>query len=260
MNKIHRVPENLVNYPIIYEDYANDTGVAVARVSVYLNQKYENQNITTFFLPADHYIGKLDNFVQDMIQGIQKVTDNNIVLFGIEPNFPNPGYGYILANGRKINFKEKPNIELAIQLLQQGALWNSGIFATKLYTLLAAFAETNLLDWVYNPRTGKAPSFDVAILQQHQEITLQSCSDWCWSDIGTWRSFLEIPEIQGEIDRQQNKISSNCDNVQILNRGTGKIVAIGCQNLTIIAADNNFLVIDNTTDHSNELKTIANDF
>lgn len=69
--------------------------------------------------------------------------DGYIVTFGIKPNYPETGYGYIntskeIGNGYKVKeFVEKPDFETAQKYLQEGTFyWNSGIFMFKASTLL----------------------------------------------------------------------------------------------------------------------------
>lgn len=262
LSRNHPLPDFLSRYNnIIYEDYSNDTGVAVTRAALHIRRIYPNSEITLLVSPSDHYIGNNDKFISDLQLGINSVTDDNIVLFGINPSGPETKYGYIIpSTGTNIEFREKPCVHDALQFLQKGALWNSGIFAVNLDTLIMAISRSkyNLYDWIYNPRDGKAPSFDVAILQEHHNIHAQYCADWIWSDVGTWDSFMRIPEIQFE---QQSNIENGKtilynSNSSVLNRSTGNVVVIGCDDITVVNNGKDILVMSNKQS-SDILKNIA---
>lgn len=260
MNESHDLPKELSHHDnnVIYEPYANDTGVAVARACLEIQRRHiDSSNVIIVMLPADHYIYNVDAFVANIVSGINNVTDDNIVLYGIDPTAPETKYGYIIPGPNGIKFKEKPNLATAISLLNDGALWNSGIFAAKINTILSAFEKTSIFDWINNPRPGKAASFDVAVLQEHKNIHAVHCTGWGWSDVGTWNSFTEIPEVREEIENTQNAIIKNCNNVEILNRGSGRIVIIGCSNLRIVSVNNNTLITPTMGEYDSELKDIA---
>lgn len=249
INKKQKLPENLNKYPVILEDYANDTGVAVAKAVLFIRQLYA-EDVIMLCLPADHYIFNINAFTQDLLNGVKKVDTFNIVLFGIQPSYPETGYGYIIPHEDGISFKEKPDVNTALNLIQKNALWNSGIFAANIDLLLDKFKTTEIMDWIDNPREGKAPSFDVCVLQQHGYLTSCFCSNWGWSDVGTWNSFLKIPEITVET---QN-ISGN---VTILNRANKNIVTLGCRDLIIVTHEDNILIMDKNGDYNSDLKKIA---
>lgn len=282
MHKNHMLPPELSSYSnsIIYEEYANDTAVAIARAALHLKFKYlEDQNVIMLVVPADHFIENVDNFVQDMVTGISLVNNNNIVLFGLEATSPETKYGYIipaLSDDHDIEFIEKPTVDVATSLLEKKAMWNAGIFAFELNNILECIAKSrfNILDWIENPREGKAPSFDVAILQECSKISAYSCKNWKWSDVGTWESFTEIPEIKYEIINSPSVIRTNCQNVTTLHRNNiccsgqhpyscenrnNKLVIIGCDDLFVVTHSGNILIMSKKGDHNNTLKSIASE-
>ena len=230
MHKSHTLPSNIIipESNIVFEAYANDTAVAVAKACLEVEARYTDDVIIIVF-PSDHYIYNVDNFIRDILAGIEHVTNNNIVLYGLTPNNPDPKYGYITTSETGVIFNEKPSIKLAKELLEKGALWNSGMFVGMNNLVLKCLHESkyNIMDFVINPKEGKAPSFDIAVLQEYTDIYAHPCSGWRWSDVGTWSSFLEIPEIKSEMDN--SAIVSKCENVSVLNRNGSRIVVLGCR-------------------------------
>ena len=86
-------------------------------------------------LPADHVIENVDKFNKILIEATSLANDSKLVTFGIVPNEPNTGYGYIEAgegNNSYYNvksFHEKPDIDKAKEYIQNDKyFWNSGMF------------------------------------------------------------------------------------------------------------------------------------
>lgn len=259
MHHSHTLPAELSTHEpnIVYEAYANDTGVAVAKASLEIKTRHGGEDVLMLVLPADHYIENVEAFAADLSAGIKKVTEDNIVLFGIDPTHPATAYGYIIPSETGIGFKEKPDAGLAAQLIQDAALWNSGIFAATVNEVLASLERSthHVLDWLKNPRDGKAASFDVAVLQEHPRIVAQDCANWGWSDVGSFNSFMAIPEIKDTMGISSAVIDSN--NVHVLNRSGGKIVVIGCSDLIVVRNGEDLLIMPSTIDYSAQLKEIA---
>lgn len=262
MHKDHKLPVELAEHErnVIYEIYANDTAVAVARASLEIKKRHNDDQVIMLVLPADHYVENIEAFVYDIVEGILNVTLDNIVLYGIEPTAPETKYGYIIPSLNGIWFREKPDAETALELIKQQALWNSGIFASYVDTVLSGLRNSpyNILDWIISPREGKAPSFDVAVLQEHPIIFAHYCLRWKWSDVGTWESFTAIPEIKDEmIAELSTVIMKDCKNVNVLNRSPGNVVIIGCDDLLVVTSGSDLLIMPNTGDFNNQLKEIA---
>lgn len=267
MHCSHTLPAELSHYEsrVVYEDYANDTAVAVAKAVQALKQQHDN--VIMVVVPADHYIENGAEFVNDITRGIQNVTSDNIVLYGIDPIAPETKYGYILpARDRKVGdvfpvlgFREKPTADVAMELIERNALWNSGIFAATLQVVDTCLytSRYSIMDWVQNPRAGKAASFDVAVLQEYSNIYVHHCVNWKWSDVGSFMSFTVIPEIQAEMAASSTVITTDCDNIKVLNRNQSNIVVIGCSDLFIVANGSNLLIMSSRADYDNRLKDIA---
>ena len=80
--------------------------------------------------PSDHLIVKTESYRLAVSRAQELAKEGMLVTFGIEPTYPETGYGYIEHNGEKVlNFKEKPDLKTATQYLSSGNyLWNAGIF------------------------------------------------------------------------------------------------------------------------------------
>lgn len=263
MNRDHKLPEELSLHEenVLYEHHSNDTAVAVARASLEVKKRHLDDNVIMLVLPADHYIENIEAFVYDIVEGILKVTDDNIVLYGIEPTSVDTKYGYIVPNLNGVNFIEKPDYHTALELIKSQAMWNSGIFVAKVDHVLEClrFSRYNILDWIVNPRPEKAVSFDVAVLQAHSYIYPHRSLSWKFSDVGTWISFTALKEVQDEMENDSTVILKNCKNVNVLNRNFGNVVVIGLENLLVITSGNDLLIMPNGGGESydNVLKQVA---
>lgn len=261
MNVEHKSLQNIDAYScrILYEPYANDTAVAVFRAALEIKKEYPEEKVIMLTLPADHYIENIENFTKDIISGLSQVTSNNIVLFGIDPISPETKYGYIIPGDNGITFEEKPNEKTAIELIKKGSLWNSGIFCGEVDLILKCLQKSshNVMDWIEYPREGKAASFDVAVLQEYDNIIAYHCGNWNWSDVGGWDFFMKIPEVQNELKKCNNVHVADCSDVQVLNRGSGTVLVLGCSNLLVAVNGSNILVTPKTSDFNSLLKNIV---
>lgn len=170
--------------------------------------------------PSDHLILKEDDFIETIKEGLDFTAKNEALLtLGIKPNRPETGYGYIQIgegdnNLRNVKtFTEKPNLELAKVFLESGEFfWNSGIFLWNLKAIDNAFstllpemaAKFEIGKDIFN--TDKEEAFINEIYPSCQNISIDYgilekapnvfvlCSDFGWSDLGTWGSLYELSE------------------------------------------------------------------
>jgi len=122
--------------PILLEPVGRNTAPAAAAASFYALSKYDHPILMV--MPSDHYFTHDDSFIETATTGIASASSGNMVTFGIVPDAPATGYGYI-KRGEALNesgnlfkveqFIEKPDLETAKQFVSSGSYyWNSGIF------------------------------------------------------------------------------------------------------------------------------------
>jgi mannose-1-phosphate guanylyltransferase len=111
----------------------------------------QDPDAVVMFLPSDHYIDAEAIFAASLRQAATLATldRDSIYLLGIEPEQADPELGYIVPASRSrgepaavLRFVEKPSAELALQLLEQGGLWNVFVMAASVRALLTLFEET----------------------------------------------------------------------------------------------------------------------
>jgi mannose-1-phosphate guanylyltransferase/mannose-1-phosphate guanylyltransferase/mannose-6-phosphate isomerase len=215
-------------------------------------------NAIIFVFPADHVIDRLSKFYEKIHMADQLARNGHVVTFGITPEYPETGYGYIeasnekIGHGYKINrFVEKPDLKTAEKYIQSGNFyWNAGMFAFKASVLIEAFENympsmlnslkeliaKNLLD-INHYKELKNISFDYAIMEKIDEGVVLP-SDFKWSDIGSWKALYDyLPK-----DSQHNVIIDNSDNIHIQN--TENCLAMGQDRFIFLNRLKNIALID----------------
>ena len=222
-------------------------------------------------LPADHDIPDESAFAEAVAQGELAAAQGRLVVFGIEPRWPETGYGYIergsdipTAPGcfRVETFVEKPELEIAQRLVESGRhYWNSGMFLFGARTYLeelakhepelsdcckaaaeAALAEPGIrrLERSSFERC-KAVSVDHAVLERTQLAAVVRAK-FRWSDIGSWDALWD----RGAKDEDGNETHGD---VQLHDVGDSYIradkrlvVGIGVEDLVVIDTADALLV------------------
>src|SRR5690554_6824322 len=126
---------------ILLEPVARNTAVAIAAAAAYAEQKF-GPDAVLHVLPSDHDIAADDGYWSAVRQAADAANAGQLVTFGILPNHPETGFGYIKADAtvgagiRPVErFVEKPDIERATQMLADGGyFWNSGMFRSEEHT------------------------------------------------------------------------------------------------------------------------------
>ncbi|AXT52819.1 mannose-1-phosphate guanylyltransferase [Aquimarina sp. BL5] len=177
----------------------------------------ENPDAVMVVAPSDHWIEDEDAFVGNLKQSFDACSEKDILMtLGIQPTFPNTGYGYIQYNKetdaiKKVaQFTEKPDYETAKQFLDQGNyLWNAGIFIWSVKSIVGAFSKfqkemTALFEKgldAYNTEEendfiavnyplAENISIDYAILEKAENVYVLPAT-FDWNDLGTWGSLYD---------------------------------------------------------------------
>ena len=203
---------------VLLEPNRRNTAPCIAYAVNRIKSMTDKANIVV--APSDHLIMKEIDFIDAIKTGLDFVEKNDSLLtLGIKPSRPETGYGYIQidegdTNLRKVKtFTEKPNAELAQIFFETGEFfWNSGIFLWNLQTIDHAFHsllpevalkfdggkdvyntadEQKFIDEMY--ATCPNISIDYGIMEKAANVHVL-CSDFGWTDLGTWGSLYEMSE------------------------------------------------------------------
>lgn len=211
-----------VKCDFILEPFGRNTAPAVLAAALFAEQNYAEDEIL-LVLPADHLISDMVAFGAAVADAVEMAKQGYLVTFGINPEYPETGYGYIeadkeqsIANGYVVKrFVEKPNLELATEYIQSGDYqWNSGMFCGQIKTFLNEFNlhSANVVKQVsrclkdsnlaqlntgkvlhLNPKSfiqAENISVDYALFEKTAKAAVIPCSIG-WSDIGSWLSIAQ---------------------------------------------------------------------
>lgn len=234
---------------ISVEPCRKDTFPAIALAAAYLHDvQGVSEDEAVVVCPVDPYVE------DDYFEALKKLADiakqgrTNLVLMGMEPTYPSEKYGYIMPKSKDDvaeveTFKEKPDQETAKKYIEQGALWNAGIFAFRLsYVLNRAHELIDFSDYydLFNRYdTLQKISFDYAVVEKEKSIEVMRFSG-VWKDLGTWNTLTEAMS-ENTIG---NVISEKCENVHVINNLDIPILVMGLKNAVVAAGPDGILVTD----------------
>jgi len=172
-----------------------------------------------FISPSDHIIRPVDQFVRFLKLSEEIAQRGHLVTFGIKPDRPETGYGYIKASKQlsadsrqdapveKISlpvekFVEKPDEATARQYLEDGHYyWNSGMFAFRIRTMMEEFERhalpvRKMLDLNFDgmvAQFNRMPdiSIDYAVMEKSDRVSMLPLGLY-WNDVGSWDSLHDI--------------------------------------------------------------------
>ena len=199
--------------------------------------------------PIDPYV---DIKYFESFKELERITyssDFNLSLIGIEPTYPSEKYGYIIPYSQgKISlvrrFKEKPTENKALEYINEGALWNGGVFAFKIKYLLKIvkkyFGISSYNELYKRYASLKKISFDYAVVEKEKSIQVLKFSG-LWKDIGTWNTMVSsmTDTVIGNVI-----IDDTCKNLNVINELDVPILALGIENAVITASPDGILVSD----------------
>ena len=203
--------QRIKKYKIILEPTKKNTGPAIL-CSALIEDIPDNQPLV--FLTADHLLGNISKFNNEIKKNKKYLNETNIFIFGIKPHIASDQYGYFISKKNKalnkvFKFIEKPNYSKAKNIMRKGGYWNSGMFFLRKDSLITNFKkyqkkiyDNSLLsinncklknNTLYlNKKTfNKIPSksFDYAILEKTKNINAIKLNI-PWSDLGSWKEIL----------------------------------------------------------------------
>ena len=271
---------------IILEPVGRNTAPAIALAA--FNAIADEQDPVLLVLPADHDIRDVDGFLEAVKIGQGQSESGNLVTFGIVPDKPETGYGYINA-GNAIDdrcysvagFVEKPDSATAESYIKQGSYyWNSGMFMFKASVYLDALERLapemfEACQSAYNKSEKDmdfiriddasfercpADSIDYAIMEKVDNAVVIPV-DIGWSDVGSWAALQDI----GAADSMNNTIigdvESEASNNCYIRAESKLVVALGVDDLIIVDTADALLVAhrDKVQDIKNIVEKLHND-
>ncbi|MFD2366059.1 mannose-1-phosphate guanylyltransferase/mannose-6-phosphate isomerase [Pseudoduganella sp. GCM10020061] len=254
---------------ILLEPIGRNTAPAVAAAANYL--KAIDPEAVMLVLPADHVITDNAAFKSAVDRAMLMVKEGGLATFGIVPQAPETGYGYINRGAamdacdgcyRVARFVEKPNRETAEKFLAEGGYyWNSGMFLfraqrfldelARLQPDIASAAESAVqkgyrdLDFCRLDEATfsdcPSDSIDYAVMEKTSHAVVVP-ADIGWSDVGSWSALWEVQ--QGDAEGNVCRGDVYLDGVKnSLVRAESRIVAVvGVDNLVVVETGDAVLV------------------
>ncbi|WP_103071052.1 mannose-1-phosphate guanylyltransferase [Aquimarina sediminis] len=224
----------------------------------------DNPDAVMVVAPSDHWIEDENAFISDLEQSFTACSKSDILMtLGIQPTFPNTGYGYIQydkedeATRKKVTqFTEKPNYQTAKQFISEGNyLWNAGIFIWSVKSIVSAFVKfqkemTALFEkgsLVYNTEQendfiqinyplAENISIDYAILEKADNVYVLPAT-FDWNDLGTWGSLYD------KLDKTDS--GNAVVNARVLSEdASGNMIRTSNDKIVVVDGLQDYIVID----------------
>ena len=262
---------------VLLEPVGRNTAPAMTLAALWANRDGEDPVLVV--MPADHVITDGATFRAVVARAVTLAETGAAVTFGITPDCPETGYGYI-QQGEALNdgsgafalarFVEKPNRETAESYLAAGDyLWNSGIFVMKASVWLAALAigRPDILAACKASMAGPQPDGDFVRLVKDAFAACPSDSiDYAvmerltagtpglprgvviplsagWSDVGAWDALWKVLPKCGEGNASRGDVLlENCRNTLAVSEGR-LVACVGVSDLVVVETDDAILVV-----------------
>lgn len=193
-----------------------------------------------------------------------------LVTVGVVPSRPDPGFGYIQADGeiepgvrRVSRFVEKPDRARAQEMVRNGFLWNSGIFVWRVGDLLdevrahtpevapALAAHPDDIAAFFG--AVRSVSVDVGVLERSSRVMVLA-GDFGWDDVGTWGALHRVRTHDANGNALNGDVHTLAAHGNVVHAEGSTVVLYGVENLVVVAREG--MVLVTTVDRAAELKTL----
>ncbi len=261
---------------ILLEPVGRNTAPAICAAAEYCRPA--GDEVVLLVLPADHIVTNTEAFTAAVLRAAELAAAGGVVTFGIAPDRPETGYGYIeRGEGDSVaSFREKPALAEARKYLADGDyFWNSGMFAFTTATLLREMGEhapeivacmkEAVADGVRDSRffrlakgaMQRCPedSIDYALMEKTSAAQVV-VAEMGWSDIGSWQALWEVLDkdpdgnvCQGDILLEETR---NC----LVRSESMLVAAVGLEDTLVVETADAILVAP--LSRSQEVKQVVN--
>jgi mannose-1-phosphate guanylyltransferase len=269
----------------ILEPFGRNTAAAVALAALQLKAAHGSE-AHMLVLAADHLIQDEAAFAEAVIKAVVLSEAGWLVTFGIKPQYPETGFGYIeatdsaLEGGLKVaRFVEKPDLQTAeAYVAADNYFWNSGMFCFQVGTVLEEFAlhAPNLLSaaaaalshsrettadryrcLAVDPDSfAQVPdiSIDYALMEHSSKVATVPC-DIGWSDIGSWNAVSELTKANNDGNRFEGEVLSHNARNNYVHSDHRLTALVGVEDLLIIDSADALMIAHK--DHAQDVKHIV---
>ena len=256
---LEHIPE-LDPEQILCEPIGRNTAPAIAYAAHTLRKRSKDARMIV--TPSDHLILNEAEFHVAINECLEFVAEHDALMtVGIEPSRPDTGYGYLQKSDSNVIsrvkcFTEKPALEIAQAFVDCGEfVWNSGLFVWSIDSIMRAFEtylpehhalfnssddalgterEAEAIEQVFTEC--KSISIDYGVMEKAENVYVR-CSDFGWSDVGTWGSVYQL----SQKDRNENMLSHDGCYAYDTSKS---IVSVADGKVAVIKGLNNYIVVD----------------
>lgn len=261
---------------ILLEPLGRSTAPAICGAAEYICKSMGAHTIA-LVLPSDHFIDREVHFQKAVQQAASLAEEGNIVVFGLKPDRPETGYGYIQRgkNGEVVSFKEKPDEELARKYLaKDDVFWNSGMFmfcvdsfleemekhAPLMIEKMKAAIRNGCQDGDFfrfddiSMGDVENTSIDYVLMEKTDRGRVVT-AELGWRDVGSWYAFWE----EHEKDHNGNVLKGDVVLDSVRNSvvtGDGKLIAaIGLEDMLVV--DNGDALLVSTMSAAQQVRKVV---
>jgi len=265
---------------IALEPAGRNTAPAIAVAA--LKALQQDDDPVLLVLAADHVISQITPFHQAIECAVELAQTDQLVTFGIVPNAPETGYGYIRSGevvdkGYQVaQFVEKPDQETAQGYLESGGYyWNSGMFCFRAAHYLDELSQyapemvqccrqavesgVDDLDFFRLAREpflqSPSDSIDYAVMEKTNCAAMVAL-DAGWNDIGSWSALWEIDDKDDNGNAQKGDVLLFDTRDTLVHAESRLVTTVGVDNLVIIETKDAVLVADKN--EAQHVKTLVN--
>lgn len=273
---------NQLKQNVILEPVGRNTAPAIAIAAMIAVQSGNDPLLLV--LAADHIISDTAVFQQAIEQATQLAAEQKLVTFGITPDIPETGYGYIRRGGQLsaqshayavAEFVEKPTLAHAEKYLASGQYyWNSGIFMFQASVYLAELkqyrpdiyhaCEQSIAELVPDLdfiRINKdaflhcpSDSIDYAVMEKTQHAVVVQL-DAGWSDVGSWSSLYNLSNKNNDGSVHIGDVVQTDSHNNYIYAQNALVATVGIQNMVVVQTKDAVLVA--TKDKVQDVKDIV---
>lgn len=234
-------------HSFLLESIGRNTAPAIALACMALDE-----NDMVLVTTSDHLVKDQAAYENAVLDAKEIAEQGYLVTFGIKPNYPETGFGYIEASGNNVlSFKEKPSLEAATSYIEQGNYyWNSGMFCFRVGVFLNELekhapqiymacqkAMPNVINKEINIELSAmqaipADSIDYAVIEKTDKVKVVPCN-MGWSDLGSFDALYS--EIKQE--KKTNAVLPRLDN-------SPEPICINSSNNLVVTRDRQVALID----------------
>lgn len=258
---LEQLPE-VTQRQVVLEPAMRNTAPCILYASLKIQK--ENPDAVMIVAPSDHWIEDEKTFSKNVQEAFHFCSENNALMtLGIQPTFPNTGYGYIEFDKssteviKTVNqFREKPDYNTAKSFIEQGNfLWNAGIFMWSAKSVIEAFKNnqpelyslfetgipvynTNAENEFIKENYPKAEniSVDYAIMEKSNHVKVIA-AEFDWNDLGTWGSLYD------KLDKDESN-NAVVNARTLTNDASGNMIRTKNNKIVVVDGIKDYIIVD----------------